>query len=604
MINNKNTRIFVSLTALVLIVALAVGFTFSWSEGGVRGFVYGNDITISTGSNLTMRYNDEITSSIIIPACTLKETSSADGRNFFFPLADNTTSQTSTMKFREGVSSDVNKNYINVDFELEAGDKPVDVFMGAGTIVQCDNKELLNALRIAFYNNDGTEPLIFKPNQMPGVEMKYYPIATIEPVSGTATTVTNPVLTEAFGNYYYKGEDKSTPLFELEASECKHVSVAIWLEGTQFTTADIAGKNLDIYIDFTTTVDDLIKYTFIDNCHSRDSAKTNHWVSHNLEYEGVEYETMMYVYDRSSDRYYALESQGKDSHTWVGYIPKTINNFYFRRYSIDIDEWWNQWEPNMNNIPTINRERTYVAIAGQVLSDGIHLDGCYGYWKDKYGTFRIYFQMECAWNDLHCYAWDKNGNPCASTGAWPGKGMKFVNNVDNDPNKPLYYIDLKESENVDGITFNNGETATTIYLGKHYGDATHAYVHGSTGEALGAWPGRKAEYDAATGLYRVSFNTDVAGTSFFVIVNNGYSGAGNQFPESGSGYGGVTGNAYNFYEGSFETVTQKYDIKDGEFDEYIFNGSIFWYQNASNHGFTTYLVSKDSMIYPFNDPTP
>lgn len=607
--NSKNKRIFVSLTALLLIVALAVGFTYGWSEGGDRADISGNNITISSGSNLTMRQDDKITSSIIIPACTLEETSSVDGRNFFFPLGNNTTSNTSTMSFREGVASDVNTKYISVDFELEAGEKPVDVYLGAGTIIQCESKELLNALRLAFYYNDGSDPLIFKPNQMPGVEMEFSPIATIEPVSGDATLVSTPVVTEAFGSYYYKGDDKSTPLFTLEKDETKNISLAIWLEGTEFTSADIAGKNLDIYIDFTTTVDDLIRYVFIDNCHSRNSAELNQWVSNNMEVGTVDYETMMYLYDKTAERYYALEKQVDESdptvntHTWIGYIPKTIRDFYFRRYSIDIDEWWNEWEPDMANIPTINNTRTYVAIAGQETSEGENLDGCYGYWKDQYGTYRIYFQLECAWNDLHCYAWNTSGKASATTGAYPGIGMTFVRNVDDDPKKPLYYIDLKESENIDGLTFNNGKTATTIYLGKNYGANTHAYVFGSTGEVFGAWPGAKAQIDPGTGMYYVNFNTGTAGTEFYVVVNNGNGGSGNQFPESG-GYMGYTGNAYEFYEGSFEPVDQKYDVKNETFDNYIFNGSIFWYKTDSENGFTTYLRSKDSKIFPFNDPTP
>lgn len=597
--NNMNTRILLSVTALVLIVVLAAGFTFSWAEGGDKGYLNGSDIVISTGSNLTMRQDGKTTNSIIIPACVLEEVSSADGRNFFFPMTDNTSNVTSNMTFREGVASDENKKYVSVDFELEAGDSAADVYLGAGTIVQCDNEKVMNALRMSFSLNDGSTPLVFRPNQMPGITDSYSPITSITSVGTPTVTETT---TNAYGSYYFKGEGESTPIFTLQKDEVLNITLSIWLEGTEFKGDDVANSNLSVYIDFTTTVDDLIKYNFVDNCHNRNNGYVNHWVANNMEKDDVEYETMMYIFDNSAQRYYAMEKTSDT--TWETYIPVDINNFYFRRYSIDINEWWNQWEPDMTSIPTVNNERTFVAIAGQEDSEGTNLDGCYGYWKDAKGTFRIYFQMECAWNDLHCYAWDTSGNACAATGSWPGTGMTFVKNVNDDPLKPLYYIDLYESENVDGITFNNGTTATTIYLGKNYGSSTYAYVHGSTGEVLGAWPGTKAEYDSATGLYRVSFNTGTAGTNFYVIVNNGNGGSGNQFPESGDGYMGQTGNAYNFYDGSFETVTQKYNIKDDTFDNYIFNGSIFWYKSASENGFTTYLDSYKSLIYPVNDPTP
>lgn len=592
--SSKNFRIFTSLTALMLIFSLAVGITFGWSEGGDRGYVDGNDITITTGSNLTMRQDDKITSSIIIPACTLRETSSKDGRNFFFPLADNTKNETMEMAFREGVPSDVNNSYISVDFELESGDKPVDVYLGAGTIIQCENKELLSALRLAFYYNDGTDPLIFKPNQMPGIEMNYSPIATIEPVSGTPTLVTTPVITESFGSYYYKGDDKSTPLFTLEKEECIHLSLAIWLEGTEFTSADIANTNLDIYIDFTTTVDDLIKYTFIDNCHSRNSGVTNHWVDDNMEYEGVKYDTMMYLYDNTAHRYYALDSQGTGSNTWIGYIPKTINNFYFRRYSIDIDEWWNEWEPEMGNIPTINNERTFIAIAGEEVGDGTNLRGCYGYWKDAYDTIRIYFQMECAWNDLHCYAWtSSNSKPL---GDWPGKGMTFVKNINDDPLKPLYYIDIPNSSNLAGIQFNNGNKKTIVYFENNYGtNQNYGYYWGG---ASNTWPGQQAEWDEGRQQYRV-YIEGTAGASFNIQHNIGDSSK-----ETNANNSGVVGKSYIFKEDTdysnnnndyLSEIKLEYQIED---KQYFYNGSLFWYKNSDNKGMLVYTDEKDSLIYP------
>ena len=518
-IKNKYSRIFTSLAALLLIFSLAVGFTFSWSEGGSKGFVNGNDITISTGSNLTMRQDDKITNAIILPACELAETSSKDGRNFFFPMGDNNSNITADMKFREGTVADVNEKYISVDFELEAGDKAVDVYLGSGTIIQCENKALLDALRVAFFYNDGTgpynngtEPLIFKPNQMPGVEMDYSPISTIAPVSGSPTTTT--VVTEGFGSYYYKGDDKSTPLFHLDKNESVNISLAIWLEGTAFNTADIAGENLDIYIDFTTSVDDLIKYVFEDNCRSRNTGVINHWVDDNMEHEDVEYETMMYLYDVNANRYYALDSQGEGSNTWIGYVPKTINNFYFRRYSIDIDMWWNEWEPNMVNIPTINNTRTFVAIAGQVESEGTELDGCYGYWKDANDTIRIYFQMECAWNDLHCYAWtESNSKPL---GTWPGSSMNYIKNING---YPVYYVDIPNGSKLHGVIFNNGDSKSIVYFDKDYGYDTAVYIHGAspTAEPFGAWPGQGVVWDDGRQMNKIEL-TGTKGSKFNAIV--------------------------------------------------------------------------------------
>ncbi|MBQ4105175.1 MAG: starch-binding protein [Clostridia bacterium] len=607
-LNNK--RLVMSVIALTLVLVLAAGFTYSWMEGGNKGSVTGNEIVISSGSNLTMRQDGKTTNAIIIPACNLEEVSSADGRNFFLPLSDNTSSVTSQMAFREGIAADENTKYVSVDFELESGDSAAEVYLGAGTIVQCSNQKLMNALRMSFSKNDGTAPTVFKPNQMPGVDMKYNPITTITTAGAATTTETS---TEAYGDYYFKGEDVDNALFRLEKGETLYITLSVWLEGTEFTGDDIANSDLSIYIDFTTTVDDLVKYNFVDNCHNRagdDIAKPNHWVGNNIEDGSAEYATMMYIYDNATHRYYAMEKSPSGTE-WSAYVPNTINNFYFRRYSIDIDEWWNEWEPDMTDIKTDPKgAHTFVAICGQTESEGTNLDGCYGYWKDEYGTFRIYFEMQAPFSNLMCYAWDTNGDPCPATGEWPGKGMEFAHNTDNGV---LYYIDLKETENVDGIQFNNGGE-TRVYLeGFGYGTGTAAYVYfddKETGEEkypLGVWSGSLATYEAdnTVGNYFVKFTNSAHNHNqdFNIIANN--KNTGDQYPASGGAQGKI-GRVYRFNNGSttLEKLAGPYEIKDDNFDQYIFNGAVFWYKSDDEHGHYIYTDSDDSLIYPVNDPTP
>lgn len=445
-----NKSIIMSVIALLLILTLAIGATFSWVEGGDKGYVNGGNLVISTGSNLTMRQDGVTTNSIIIPTCTLEETSSADGRNYYFPLEGNTTNKTTTMTFREGIPEDKNSKYVSVDFQLEAQGGATDVYLGAGTIVQCSNKGVLDALRMSFNFNDGSAPKVFKPNQMPGVDdMSYSPITTIT-TAGKASTGTTE--TESYGDYYYQGDD-SKPIFQLKDKETLNVTLSIWLEGTEFEGDAILDKNLNIFIDFTTTVDDLVKYNFIDNCHNRDNANANHWIHNTMTINNAKYDTMMYIFDVSSQRYYAMH-QALDTDTlWETYIPSDINNFYFRRYSIDIDEWWNEWEPSMTNIETDpNGTHTYVAICGQENSEGTNLDGCYGYWQDSNDTIRVYFKLQAEWNNLKCYAWgDNNYYPIE---IWPGSSMTFSHNDATD-SKPIYYIDIKGASKLKGIQFNN-----------------------------------------------------------------------------------------------------------------------------------------------------
>ncbi len=597
-LNSKNKKIILSVMALVEVIILAAGITFSWIEGGNKGNVNGNDIVISTGSNLTMKYGNKVTNSITIPKCVLDEVSSADGRNYYFPLKDNTSSETSQMKFREGTPADENKKYLSLDFQLTADKGAVDVYLGAGTLVQCSNDKVMNALRMSFSKNDGSTPIVFKPNQMPGVTMPYYPIVSITE-EGTPTTST--VNTKAYADYSYNGAD-STPIFHLEGGQTLNITLSLWLEGTAFSD-DVSNQDLGIYIDFTTTVDDLIKYTFIDNTHGYSDGKPETWVSNKDILNGSTYETMMYVYDYSSSRYYAMNKINDTK--WEAYIPKSITSFYFRRYSIDIDQWWNEWEPSMTSIPTYNNERVFVAICGNGAESGTELAGCYGYWKDSDGTFRIYFEMEAPYSNLHCYAWNTSGSACASTGAWPGKGMTFVKNTKNGV---LYYIDLKESENVAGIQFNNGGE-TRVYLdGFNYSVDTAAYVYYNDSnnvekKPLGDWPGTVASYDAnnSTANYWVDFTVSQVnqGREFKIIANN--NNKGSQYPASGGAVGN-TGNVYKFTNNSttLAKLAGPYDIKDDKFDDYIFNGSVFWYKSDSENGFYIYRDKESSLIYPVN----
>lgn len=599
---SKKTRIILSIMALAEVLVLIAGVTFSWMEGGNSGYVKGSDIVISSGSSLTMIKDGKTTTSIVIPDCTLEETSSSDGRNFFFPMADTTSSTTSEMTFREGTPTDRNTKYVSLDFQLVAGDSPTDVYLGAGTIIQCDNQELSNALRMSFSLNNGETPIVFKPTQMPGVTegISYSPITAINTETGLVTTQTS-TRTKAYGDYYYSG-DAGTPLFSLDQGETLNITLSIWLEGTEFSGDDIANKNLSIYIDFTTMVDDLVKYNFVDNTHGYSDALAEYWVSNIDELNGSSYDTMMYVFDNIAQRYYAMEKVVNETDTtgakWEIYIPKSITDFSFRRYSIDIDHWWNEWEPSMTDIKTDpNNEHTFVAICGNPnKNSGTEIEDCYGYWKDEYGTFRVYFQMECAWNDLHCYAWNSDGY-CASTGEWPGKSMDYVKTLDG--NKPIYYIDLKESENVVGIQFNNGKEKTIVYFEKDYGyDANYAYLYGDAGELLGEWSGTKAEWDEGLGMNRV-YITGTPNKSFNIIHN-----VGSNSKQVTANNTGVIGKSYIFREDDdynnnnndyLEEITLEYNIKDSE---YFFNGMLFYYKNSSNKGFSVYTDSEKSLIHP------
>lgn len=460
----KSSRVLLSVLALFEAVLLTVGVTFAWMEGGKRSEIKNNGIVITAGSNLIMYKDGSIVTDIILDPCELEETSSKDGRNFFFPMADNSSSITSEMTFREGTPADRNKKYISTDFELKASDTNANVYLGAGTIIECDNQKVLSALRMSFSCNDGSDPIVFKPNQLPGIPqaVTFSPITSIDD-AGVATTGTQE--TKSYGDYYYKGTNDSTALFNIEAQQKKHLTLSIWLEGTEFGPSDnVANCGLKIYIDFTTSVDDLVRYNLKDNTHGYTDAKFKGWITQQDQLAGQKYDTMMYLYDTAADRYYAMSksnSYNKD-HIWSVYVPDTIENFVFRRYCVDIDTYWNEWNTGFTgNIPNDPYGGyTYVAIAGNrknTAGSVTALQYCGGYWMDSKDTIRVFFELDdSTWKNLKCYAWENEangnkGNFSNSTGAFPGKSMTFAANSDN--NHPVYYIDIENASKLGGIQF-------------------------------------------------------------------------------------------------------------------------------------------------------
>ena len=460
----KSSRVLLSVLALFEAVLLTVGVTFAWMEGGKRSEIKSNGIIITAGSNLIMYQDGSIVTDIILDPCELEETSSKDGRNFFFPMADNSSSITSEMTFREGTPADRNKKYISTDFELKASDTNANVYLGAGTIIECNNPKVLSALRMSFSCNDGSDPIVFKPNQLPGIPqaVTFSPITSIDD-AGVATTGTQE--TKSYGDYYYKGTNDSTALFNIEAQQKKHLTLSIWLEGTEFGPSDnVANCGLKIYIDFTTSVDDLVRYNLKDNTHGYTDAKFKGWITQQDQLAGQKYDTMMYLYDTAADRYYAMSksnSYNKD-HIWSVYVPDTIENFVFRRYCVDIDTYWNEWNTGFTgNIPNDPYGGyTYVAIAGNrknTAGSVTALQYCGGYWMDSKDTIRVFFELDdSTWKNLKCYAWENEangnkGNFSNSTGAFPGKSMTFAANSDN--NHPVYYIDIENASKLGGIQF-------------------------------------------------------------------------------------------------------------------------------------------------------
>lgn len=467
---------------LLLVMALtliSVQGSFSWIEGLEQGgYVKLNQVVITSGGGLVMKQNGEITDNITASNFKLDEVSSSDGRNYFFPMTNTDTNNFGLTRFRKGTPADRNKRYVCVDFTLEASDENFNkVYLGSGTLVKCSNVKLMDALRMSLSFNDGSNPMVFKPTQVAGETANFSPITSIHDEGNAIQTSVN---SKSYCDYYYRGEDVNNHIFDFTNRKVLNVTLSIWLEGTAFDYNDELESELSIFFQFTTP-EDLVKYCFEDDCHAITDAQPNNWISDRVKDNGVEHETLMYVFDKDTQQYYAMQWI-KDTTRWIGYIPKNVTDFYFRRYSFKIDKWWNQWEPDMQNIPVVNDERTYVAIYGYETVDGTtwEQDGGYGYWKDEKDTIRVYFQLENAWDNLRCFITGSGGtHPLAER---PGVEMIFShyagdsNSQDNSVSKPVYYIDIPDRKTITTIEFNNSDINQRLEISDSHNFFNGLYV--------------------------------------------------------------------------------------------------------------------------------
>lgn len=116
----------------------------------------------------------------------------------------------------------------------------------------------------------------------------------------------------------------------------------------------------------------------------------------------------------------------------------------------------------------------------------------------------------------------------------------------DDPSSETLTITVKNNQTV-YARFKVTEKVTTIYFAERQNFSDYyAYVYdvSSGNKIAGDWPGTKLSVDSVTGYYKYTFTSTYTGT-FKVIVDNGNSGEGNQYPTS-EGLEGTYGKTYLF----------------------------------------------------------
>lgn len=357
-----------SYISLFLVVMVLVGTTVSWFTIKDNANINSNIMNFNSGTGLRVNDGEDITNHIKVEDFKIDEASSVDGRNVFFPNSniDGGSNSTNSMQYRDATVGDKNKRFLYKDFTVTADSKETNVYVksytikvggetfnGSTQILFEDKDKPLKPtgivthdtcpIRIAFITDSQDKPTVFDPTALVDRYAKTYPA-----VSSTALDTGSVINTEnstsiSFSDYYYA---VGKPIFTLEGTTPKKVTMVAWLEGTGDNCDKYAGKNLSIDIELESNFKDMEWITFVDDTVGDKDASVKHWINQNNDC----IVTMTYkdiTTTGSPYRTVIMQENDKDAKgnpTWVAPIPEeVVTDITFNRYSLNDEMIYNAW---------------------------------------------------------------------------------------------------------------------------------------------------------------------------------------------------------------------------------------------------------------------
>lgn len=248
--NSNKNRIFLSVTALLLILLVGVGFTYSWIEGGTTYSIFtedSNDVktgaTPSKNGYTDLEINPEGTDTINLgqfdkttnnsQSLTFSEVSSADGENFYFPTAFEGGVPTA---YRKSNTNDIGTKFINFNFDADVSQKCYLAFNGAPTFTLTKNGQTIadtSAFRIMIKSGEERKILTTAAETQTST--------VVTDVNGTTATLT----AEPVNNYTYN-LNHSKKLFEYEDGDTPNIEVSVWLDGETANSELLRGSDVTV----------------------------------------------------------------------------------------------------------------------------------------------------------------------------------------------------------------------------------------------------------------------------------------------------------------------------------------------------------------------
>ena len=360
---NNTKKVTTSYVALFLVLSIFAVSTFSWFTIRDTATIDSDPFSLESAAGMRVNKGEEIRNTITVKQAKLKEASSVDGRNMFFPVdrgyGDKGQSvDTSEMKFREGTVGDKNNGYIYSDFTLTGqtggqvevyvksykvevtnknGQK--EVYDGATHITVDSNNKPSTYLayqnpcpiRIAFIRNSAEASTVIDPTAI--IDNYADECQAVSSVNSLGSATTTKAKGRSFSDYYF---GTGAPLFTLDGLKSQNITMVAWLEATGENCDAYEGQDVSITVELESNWKDMEYVTFVDKTKGDSDKDQNtelRWVGNAGCF------LVMTYYDENFQNPKSVvmsesKSDGKKPIEWIAYLPKDkITNISFMRYS-------------------------------------------------------------------------------------------------------------------------------------------------------------------------------------------------------------------------------------------------------------------------------
>lgn len=364
---NNTKKVTTSYVALFLVLSIFAVSTFSWFTIRDTATIDSDPFTLDSAAGMRVNKGEEIRNTITVQNAKLKEASSVDGRNMFFPVDrgygnKGQSVDTSEMKFREGTVGDKNNGYIYSDFTLtgqtggqvevyvknykvEVKNKNTgenEVYDGATHITVDGNRPSSYLayqnpcpIRIAFIRNSAEASTVIDPTAI--IDNYADECQAVSSVNSLGSATTAKAKGRSFSDYYF---GTGAPLFTLDGLKSQNITMVAWLEATGENCDAYEDQPVSITVELESNWKDMEYVTFVDKTKgdTKDDENTElRWVGDNECFLVMTYYDENFTNPKSVVMS-ASKTEVKDGKPqpieWIAYLPKDkITNISFMRYS-------------------------------------------------------------------------------------------------------------------------------------------------------------------------------------------------------------------------------------------------------------------------------